>query len=409
MALSSGAVEAPPRQAVAADGGSVLTMAGRRAGSPVAVKLVGVFPGNVELGLEPHPAVICLLDATTGRCLALMDGEAITGLRTAAGSALSVRALARDDARVLAVVGSGVQARAHLRMLPLVRPFSDVRLVARDPAAAARLGVAAGTVEGADVVCLCTRVLVAGPVVAVAPGHARHLGRLRAAGRRARPRAGRVVAAVRRDAPGVRAAAGGLRRARGARPVGGHRARRGAGSAAPRAARRPTRSRSTRRWGTSPRTPRPPSSSTARRSAPAWAATSTCEERQHRGRRGRPRRRCGTAALDTFERVELVAESGTNSTRTSREPPPAPSARHRGPPGPAPSYPRHAHRPRRRPRRPHDCGPHRARRRGRAAASPRDRLRRPAAERRSRDGPRRHPHDRPAAGPTDRPGRPRRA
>ena len=121
QALSAGAVDAPPRQAVPADGGSVLTMAGRRAGGPVAVKLVGVFPGNVALGLDPHPAVICLLDATTGRCLALMDGEEITALRTAAGSALSVRALAREDARVLAVVGSGVQARAHLRMLPLVR------------------------------------------------------------------------------------------------------------------------------------------------------------------------------------------------------------------------------------------------------------------------------------------------
>ena len=156
MALAAGAVEAPPRQAVAADGGSVLCMAGRRSGSPVAVKLVGVFPGNVELGLEPHPAVICLFDATTGVCLAVMDGEAITGLRTAAGSALSVRALSRPDSRVLAIVGSGVQARAHLRMLPLVRSFSEVRLVARDPSAAARLGVAAGSVEGADVVCLCT-------------------------------------------------------------------------------------------------------------------------------------------------------------------------------------------------------------------------------------------------------------
>jgi ornithine cyclodeaminase/alanine dehydrogenase-like protein (mu-crystallin family) len=156
VALSSGGFDAPPRQAVRADAGSVLTMAGRRAGSPVAVKLVGVFPGNVELGLEPHPAVICLFDATTGRCLALMDGEAITALRTAAGSALSVRALARAEASALAVVGSGVQARAHLRMLPLVRPFSDVRLVARDPAAAARLGVAAGSVSGADVVCLTT-------------------------------------------------------------------------------------------------------------------------------------------------------------------------------------------------------------------------------------------------------------
>ena len=51
QALSAGAVEAPPRQAVAADDGSVLTMAGRRAGSPVVVKLVGVFPGNVAWAL----------------------------------------------------------------------------------------------------------------------------------------------------------------------------------------------------------------------------------------------------------------------------------------------------------------------------------------------------------------------
>ena len=85
-----------------------------------------------------------------------MDGEAITALRTAAGSALSARACAREDVSVLAVVGSGVQARAHLELLPLVRSFTDVRLVARDPAAATRLGVAAGSIEGADVICLCT-------------------------------------------------------------------------------------------------------------------------------------------------------------------------------------------------------------------------------------------------------------
>lgn len=154
--LSSGAVDAPPRQSVRGDGGSVLTMAGRQEGCPVAVKLVGVFPGNASLGLDAHPALVALLDATTGRCLAVMDGEPITTLRTAAGAALSVRALAREDASVLAVVGSGVQARAHLALVPLVREFSSVRLVARDPAAAARLGVAAGTVEGADVVCLTT-------------------------------------------------------------------------------------------------------------------------------------------------------------------------------------------------------------------------------------------------------------
>src|ERR1700754_1056463 len=156
QALSAGAVESVPRSGVAGDGGTVLMMAGRKAGSPVAVKLVAVFNGNPALGLEPHQAVICLLDATTGRALALMDGEVITALRTAAGSALSVRALAREDAHVLAIVGSGIQARAHLRLLPLVREFTDIRLVARDPEAPARLGVSAGTVEGADVICLTT-------------------------------------------------------------------------------------------------------------------------------------------------------------------------------------------------------------------------------------------------------------
>lgn len=156
QALSAGAVDAPPRQAVSGDGGSLLIMGGRAAGGPVTVKLVGVFAGNAGLGLDVHLATIALLDATTGRMLALMDGEAITALRTAAGSALAARACAREDASVLAVVGSGVQARAHLALLPLVRSFSDVRLVARDAAAAARLGVTAGTVESADVICLCT-------------------------------------------------------------------------------------------------------------------------------------------------------------------------------------------------------------------------------------------------------------
>jgi len=123
QALSAGAVDAPPRSAVAGDDGSVLVMAGRAAGAPVAVKLVGVFPGNAAIGLDVHLATVVLLDASTGRALALMDGEAITALRTAAGSALATRACAREDASVLAIVGSGVQARAHLEMLPLVRSF----------------------------------------------------------------------------------------------------------------------------------------------------------------------------------------------------------------------------------------------------------------------------------------------
>ena len=156
QALSAGTVEAPPRAGVSGDGGAVLTMAGRSGPGPIVVKLVGVFGGNAAIGLETHQATICLFDPTTGVCLAVMDGEHITALRTAAAAALVVRAAARSDASVLAIVGSGVQARAHLSLVPRVHAFSSVRLVARDPAAAERLGVSAGTVEGADVICLTT-------------------------------------------------------------------------------------------------------------------------------------------------------------------------------------------------------------------------------------------------------------
>ena len=153
-ALSSGEVDAPPRQSVDGDGGWVLTMPGRRAGGNVVVKLVGLFPGR-----DPsHPAVLCVIDASTGLALALMDGEWITAMRTAAGSALSIRLCARPDARVLAVVGSGVQARAHLRLL--AETFEEVRVSARDGSAAARLageyGATIGGIGGADVICLTT-------------------------------------------------------------------------------------------------------------------------------------------------------------------------------------------------------------------------------------------------------------
>jgi alanine dehydrogenase len=154
--LSSGDVSAPPRLAVEVERGAVLTMPGRRAGGPVVVKLVGLFPRNADT----HPSLICLLDAETGHALALMDGGHVTALRTAAGSALSIRLAARQDARVLAVVGSGVQARAHLALL--AGSFEDVRVAARDPAAARELAEAFGArvtdapAEGADVICLTT-------------------------------------------------------------------------------------------------------------------------------------------------------------------------------------------------------------------------------------------------------------
>jgi ornithine cyclodeaminase len=91
-------------------------------------KLVTVFESNAERGLPTHLATIVLLDPQTGALLALMDGRYITEARTAAVSALSVRHLARENARVLGIIGSGVQARSHLEAISRVRDLSDIRV-----------------------------------------------------------------------------------------------------------------------------------------------------------------------------------------------------------------------------------------------------------------------------------------
>jgi ornithine cyclodeaminase/alanine dehydrogenase-like protein (mu-crystallin family) len=149
-AVSSGAVDAPPRQGVQGEGGALLTMAGRIAGEEIVVKLVGLFPG--------HPSVISVFDAATGRQLALMDGDHVTTMRTAAGSALSVHVAAREDARVLCVVGTGVQARAHLELL--APEFEEVRVFARNRQKAEELAASYGAIvpdsPSGDVICLTT-------------------------------------------------------------------------------------------------------------------------------------------------------------------------------------------------------------------------------------------------------------
>jgi alanine dehydrogenase len=131
-------------------------------------KLVSLFPRNTDR--PTHQAVIVAFDPATGTPAALMDGEAITGARTAAGSALATDLLARTDVQRLAVLGTGVQARAHLRAVPRVRRFSEIVIGARDAAKATALardvsgetGIAAraasfeDAVRAADVVCACT-------------------------------------------------------------------------------------------------------------------------------------------------------------------------------------------------------------------------------------------------------------
>ena len=91
-------------------------------------KLVTVFGSNPAIGLPSHLATIVLLDSTTGELLSVMDGRYITEARTAAVSAVSAKLLAREEASTLAILGSGVQARSHLRAMARVRALHDVRV-----------------------------------------------------------------------------------------------------------------------------------------------------------------------------------------------------------------------------------------------------------------------------------------
>ena len=91
-------------------------------------KLVTVFGTNTAVGLPSHLATILLLDPKTGQLLAVMDGRYITESRTAAVSAVSTKHLALPDANVLALIGSGVQARSHLEAISQVRRLREVRV-----------------------------------------------------------------------------------------------------------------------------------------------------------------------------------------------------------------------------------------------------------------------------------------
>ena len=124
-------------------------------------KLVTFYPGNQ--GIPTHHAVIVLFRAETGEPLAMMDGRLITEMRTAAASAVATQHLARADARVLAILGSGVQAQSHLEALRHVRPLTEVRVWSprNARAFAEQHGVSAAAtpeeaVRGADVVVVAT-------------------------------------------------------------------------------------------------------------------------------------------------------------------------------------------------------------------------------------------------------------
>src|SRR5947208_8267509 len=92
------------------------------------LKAVTFYPSNAERGIPTHMATVFLVDPQTGTPLAIMDGGLITEMRTAAVSAAATKLLASPDAKILAILGSGVQARSHVEALQLVRRFEKVRV-----------------------------------------------------------------------------------------------------------------------------------------------------------------------------------------------------------------------------------------------------------------------------------------
>jgi thiomorpholine-carboxylate dehydrogenase len=135
------------------------------------LKLVSFYPGNAGTGVPTHLAMILLFRSDTGEPLAVMDGRLITEMRTAAVSAAATKRLAPPDSRVLALVGSGVQAGAHLAALNHLHRYDEVRVWSRTPEHAARFAAEHGVVatdletavRGADVIVTATNSLA--PIV----------------------------------------------------------------------------------------------------------------------------------------------------------------------------------------------------------------------------------------------------
>ena len=171
--LSAGTASVPPRVgAFVADRSAVLAAMPAYLPSAGALtsKLVSVFPQNRDR--PTHQAIICCFDPENGTPTAVMDGTLITAMRTAAGSASATRALARPDSEVVAIVGTGVQARSHVDALRAALDAPRFVIAGRDPARARALadeiaGVTADSIEeavrAADIVCLATH--ADGPVV----------------------------------------------------------------------------------------------------------------------------------------------------------------------------------------------------------------------------------------------------
>lgn len=132
--LSEGRVQSPPRLVTRLEGGHFFLMPGTVSrGTVFGAKLVSLLPGNPDRKLPAVQGFVALFDSETGSPLALVDGAAITALRTAAASALATRELARRDASSHGVFGAGLLAREHVCSIASVREIREIRVWARKP------------------------------------------------------------------------------------------------------------------------------------------------------------------------------------------------------------------------------------------------------------------------------------
>ena len=164
-ALSSGGVIQPLRTWLTIEDGNkfwgVMPAAGREA---MGIKLVSLYPRNAEIDVPTVMATVVLFRPDTGEPLAVMDGRTLTAMRTAAVSAAVTKRLSSPDSKVLALLGSGEQAKSHLAALRHVRNFEEVRVWSRTPEHAERFAARQGAramdaesaVKGADVVVTAT-------------------------------------------------------------------------------------------------------------------------------------------------------------------------------------------------------------------------------------------------------------
>jgi ornithine cyclodeaminase/alanine dehydrogenase-like protein (mu-crystallin family) len=127
--FSAGKVTQPVRSVINIDPpGGFLGLMPALTPDGLGLKAVTFYPSNAERGIPTHMATIFLVDPETGTPLAIMDGRLITEMRTAAVSAAATKLLASPGAKVLAILGSGVQARSHVEALRLVRRFEEIRV-----------------------------------------------------------------------------------------------------------------------------------------------------------------------------------------------------------------------------------------------------------------------------------------